>query len=362
MKLTINAKTLNAALTDLKRYAAATTITTIPILTTCHMSAADGNLTLQATDLKAGLTLNLPAAVQESGATCIDIRTLAAALKGIKSDIDITVADEQAHITSTAAFMDIRVPATSPAGFPEIPPCPTDAVTLPLSGLKRMIHQTVFCIAKEESRFTLNGALFQSTGETLRMVATDGHRLSVSESPFTTPTFCVIVLAFTLRELERLKSEVVEFAHDDNHVWFRTADRTIVSRKLTGTFPDWERIMPTAANTPNILHADRLPLLSVLQRAIALSTDKRKTPVRFHLNSTIRLETAGENSQQTTLPGVYIGTELDFSIDARYLLEYMQSIPGDLQLRVPNPVKGQVQAALFADLDRYKHVIMPMRV
>ena len=117
-----------------------------------------------------------------------------------------------------------------------------------------MISKTVFSISTEESRFTLNGALLILRKGGLVMVATDGHRLAMVESSSDVPGITGAYRALLPRkgdaaELQKLAGDsepdaLVKFSGDENHLFFQLGDRLLLSRKLTGNFPDFERVLP----------------------------------------------------------------------------------------------------------------------
>ena len=119
--------------------------------------------------------------------------------------------------------------------------------------LASMIAKTIFAISMEESRFTLNGALLLLKSKGLTMVATDGHRLAMVEHadglPGVAGTYRALLPRKAMGEILKLADEagadaMVHFSGDDNHLFFQFGDRLLMSRKLTGNFPDFERVLP----------------------------------------------------------------------------------------------------------------------
>jgi len=119
--------------------------------------------------------------------------------------------------------------------------------------LSSMIAKTIFAISMEESRFTLNGALLVLKKGSLAMVATDGHRLAMVESssdlPGVTGAYRALLPRKAMAELQKLAADatpdsVLRFAGDENHLFFELGGRMLLSRKLTGNFPDFERVLP----------------------------------------------------------------------------------------------------------------------
>src|SRR6204780_939594 len=137
--------------------------------------------------------------------------------------------------------------------FPELPAMPAVLAEIPIGVLAGMIAKTIFAISSEESRFTLNGALLVLKKGSIAMVATDGHRLAMVESssdlPGVTGAYRALLPRKAMAELQKLAGDagadaVVKFSGDENHLFFELGDRLLLSRKLTGNFPDYERVLP----------------------------------------------------------------------------------------------------------------------
>ena len=121
--------------------------------------------------------------------------------------------------------------------------------------LASMIARTIFAISMEESRFTLNGALLLMRPEGLTMVATDGHRLAYRAGDADRERHGGPAVSRAGSEegdggaaetggRGRAGRQGAVFAGDDNHLFFQLGDRLLITRKLTGNFPDYERVLP----------------------------------------------------------------------------------------------------------------------
>ena len=148
-----------------------------------------------------------------------------------------------------------RIAGMSRESFPELPQMPEPIAEIPVKTLASMIARTSFAISMEESRFTLNGALLLMRPEGLTMVATDGHRLAyVQAAPAESGYGRQAVPRADAEEGDGRVVEAVRrcrrrtrkaiFAGDDNHLFFQVGHRLLITRKLTGNFPDYERVLP----------------------------------------------------------------------------------------------------------------------
>ena len=374
MKLTINAKDLSSALTEAKRYVYGKH--TIPVLQCCKLVADDNAVSLTVTDLETAVTIRLAAEVAESGTAIVSVASLTSAIKGCNGTISLayfhTVTTTEIEGIQTETISDGKVTvagATIPADispdcFPEIHtftgstediPLPCD---IPVADLQTLIHRTVACISKEESRFTLNGALFLGAPTGLTMVATDGHRLAKAEVPGFYAPFKVLLPKFLIGELAKLKARTVSFASDADHVYFTTAGRSIVARKLTGNFPDYERVIPKEPG-PNVLWVSRAQLLAAAGRVFELKRAERLPGLILHVNGSTAIESRGDIAFSATLPDAhYLGTELEFGCNSAYLVDALKASTADVvELRMTD-----VKSVMVMSEPGYQHLIMPIRL
>ena len=133
--------------------------------------------------------------------------------------------------------------------FPELPAMPETVARIPMKQLTAMIARTMFAISMEESRFTLNGALLLLGDKGLTMVATDGHRLAYTHSDTAAQgAYRSLVPRKAMTEITRLADGAADdaqagFSGDDNHLFlFEFGARLLITRKLTGNFPDYDRV------------------------------------------------------------------------------------------------------------------------
>ena len=188
---------------------------------------------------------------------------------------------------------------------------------IPAAALVEMINQTVFSISNEESRFTLNGALMVLKPESLTLVATDGHRLAMVEKPMNlggTGVYRALLPKKAMTEILKLAGEAgdasFQFAATDNHLFFRLGQRLLISRKLTGNFPDYDRVLPK--DHANSVTMSKEEMKATIER-VAQFADDRSHAVRMQIGDgelTVHssLSDTGESEGE-------IGEALKFSLD-----------------------------------------------
>src|SRR5947209_9935747 len=227
---------------------------TIPILSNVLIEASNDRITLTATDLELGIRCYCPARVKKEGAGTVPARKLLDYVR-LLPDGDVNMKFLENHWASiTSGRSRTRIAGMSRESFPELPQMPEPVAEIPMKMLASMIARTSFAISLEESRFTLNGALLLMRPEGLTMVATDGHRLAFvqaapAESGTTDKAFRALIPRKAMGELVKLGDDAVDgakaiIAGDDNHLFFQVGHRLLITRKLTGNFPDYERVLP----------------------------------------------------------------------------------------------------------------------
>lgn len=351
--------------------------TTIPILSNVLLEARGDRVYLTATDLELGLRTSCPARVKKEGSGTIPARKLLDYVR-LLPDADITVKfAENNWANLTCGRSRTRIAGMSRESFPELPAMPEPIAEIPAKQLSAMIARTMFAISMEESRFTLNGALLLLADKTLTMVATDGHRLAYVQRPSEASnghkvSYRALVPRKAMAEISKLADDAgaeasLRFAGDDNHLFFEFGPRLLITRKLTGNFPDYERVLPQE-NT-NIATLLREEIKGAIER-VAQFADERSRAIRVQFTSgevkvfSSALET-GESEE--SVPGQYSGPDLEIGFNAQYLLDFLRAIP---QEHVCFGLKDQKSAGELQpsadgeknEAEQYRYVVMPMRI
>jgi DNA polymerase-3 subunit beta len=291
-------------------------------------------------------------------------------------DADITVkfADNN-WANFTCGRSRTRIAGMSRESFPELPAMPDTIAEIPVKQLSAMIARTMFAISMEESRFTLNGALMLLGDKTLTMVATDGHRLAYVQRPAAASglngaAYRALVPRKAMAEITKLSDDPgadgkVRFGGDDNHLFFEFGPRLLITRKLTGNFPDYERVLPQE-NT-NIATLVKDEIKGAIER-VAQFADERSRAIRVQFTAgevkvfSSALET-GESEE--SVPGEYSGPDLEIGFNAQYLLDFLRAVPQD---HVSFGLKDQKSAGELQpsktdeEPETYRYVVMPMRI
>jgi DNA polymerase-3 subunit beta len=348
--------------------------TTIPILSNVLIEAVGERIVLTATDLELGIRCSCPARVKKEGSGTVPARKLLEFVR-LLPEGDVTIKFLENHWANiTAGRSRTRIAGMSRESFPELPQMPPKIAELPVKVVATMIARTQFAISTEESRFTLSGALLLISPGTLTMVATDGHRLayvqSKAESAQVDTNFRALVPKKAMAELVKLadgadgENAKANFSGDDNHLFFEVGDRLLITRKLTGNFPDFERALPKDHNLIAKLQKDEIR--AAIER-VAQFADERSRAIRVQFtkgevkifSSSIEM---GESEE--TVNSEYDGPELEIGFNAQYLLDFLRAISQDqvaFELKDQKSA-GEMRPAGEGITDQYRYVVMPMRI
>jgi len=352
--------------------------TTIPILSNVLLEAREDRLFLTATDLELGLRTSCPARVKKEGVGTIPARKLLDYVR-LLPDADINVKFGENHWANfTCGRSRTRIAGMSRESFPELPSMPETIAAIPVKQLSAMIARTMFAISMEESRFTLNGALLLLGDQTLTMVATDGHRLAFVQRPSHLDAsvgnghalaYRALVPRKAMAEIVKLSEDAavdakVRFGGDDNHLFFEFGPRLLITRKLTGNFPDYERVLPQ--DNVHIAKLAKDEIRGAIER-VAQFADERSRAIRVQFTAgevkvfSSALET-GESEE--SIPGEYSGPDLEIGFNAQYLLDFLRAVPQD---HVSFGLKdqksaGELQPSGAEEQEQYRYVVMPMRI
>jgi DNA polymerase III subunit beta len=346
--------------------------TTIPILSNVLVEADGDRIHLTATDLELGIRASCPARVKKSGGGTIPARRLLDYVR-LLPDGDVQVKIQENHWASLVSGRSrTRIAGMSRESFPELPQMPALLAEIPIGVLGSMIAKTIFSISAEESRFTLNGALLVLRKGGVVMVATDSHRLAMIESSGEiagiSAAYRALLPRKAMQELQKMASEadpaaVVRFSGDDNHLFFQLGDRLLLSRKLTGNFPDYERVLPK--EQPNSVTLEREELRGAIER-VAQFSDERSRAIRVRIAPSevkIHSSVSDTGESEETIPASYEGAAVEIGFNAQYMLDFLRAVNDpQVSFLFKDPHSAGELRPAGEKADNYRYVIMPMRI
>ncbi len=341
---------------------------TIPILSNLMIVAKESGIELKATDLDLSVSTFCDAEVHETGSLCIPAKKLFEIVRAFpESEIELK-SGEKDLVTLSCERSRFRLFGVLTDNFPEIKSMPDGALTLPAELFRTLTTRTIFAITNEESRYALNGARFELNQSAVRMVATDGHRLSFMEKKIDHPgdKLEVLIPKKTLAELSKFSAESddpIELAFHENHLFFKFGKRVLISRTLSGQFPNYEMVLPKDNNNRFTIEGQRLA--SALRR-VSLVADDRSHAIKFELtDNLVRVSATSEGVGDAgeELAVEYEGPSISIGFNSQYLLDFFTVInEGEIVVEFKDS-SSQVQLRPKDEVDYdYRYIVMPMRI
>ena len=340
---------------------------TMPILSNVLLVARNGELSVTATDLEVELVAQAEVTVESDGEITVSGRKLLDICRALPdgSDIDISVSGEKLVIRSGRSKFSL---ATLPAAeFPTVEDIKAgQTITIEQKMLARLIEKTHFSMAQQDVRYYLNGMLLETSGDQLRAVATDGHRLALCELTIDGASFDeqqVIVPRKGVLELQRLMDGKgsLNIELGSNHVRIQLKGIRFTSKLIDGRFPEYDRVIPKESS--NELTADKEALRGALQRTAILSNEKYRGIRLIIRNGEIVIQAHNPEQEEAEeeLEVSYSGEDIEIGFNVNYLLDALGAIEGDT---VTLSVLDSNSSCLIRQPgnEDSKFVVMPMRL
>lgn len=321
---------------------------TIPVLSNILIeSLGENSIRIVGTDLDVTIRCDADADIKTGGSMCIQARKLFDIVRNLgDGDVHFKKEDNE-WVRLTAGRAKFRLAGVSRETFPEIPMFKSAPLKLSAEIFNYFIQNTAFAITNEQSRFTLSGAKFQLVDGKARMVTTDGHRLAfIEKSRENTDSpesqMDALIPKKALLELVKLSRDSggdVQFGEDQNHIYFETDGRLLITRKLSGNFPNYEMVMPK--DNDKQVTFDLNDMKAAVRR-ISLMADERARSIRMmvrdnEIELTAQSSEEGEGSE--TVPAEYSGEEIQLGFNWQYLQEFLNNV-GALETAAPESAEG----------------------
>jgi DNA polymerase III subunit beta len=352
---------------------------TMPVLGNVLVRAHDGILELMATDLVVGITATLPVDVKKPGSIAAGAKDLFDRVRMMPEGLISLEVGEGSNLnikslTGARRYTLFGLPGDE---FPRLTaPEGKNSVDVDIQAMSRLIQTTYFSISSDETRVHLSSALFELEDNRLRMVTTDGHRLSKMEirAPELSGKASMLIPLKGILELRRLCDETMNEANSEGtkikvlqsgpNVFFELGAYRFSVKLVEAQFPPYQQVIP--AQSSLALRAPRAPLADAL-KAVALAASDRTGGVKLTLaDGTLRVESespeAGAGFDEVAVE--YTGSPLTIGLNARYLLDVLNAIVDD---EVILGITGELDPAVVRpagsrESQDYLAVVMPMRI
>jgi DNA polymerase III subunit beta len=340
---------------------------TMPILSNVLLTAQDGKLGITATDLEVEMVAEAEVKVEAKGEITVPGRKLHDIFRALPEGVVVELTLSGDRLTVKGGRSRFTLSTLRAADFPTVDEIAAkQTLRLKRADLRRLVEKTHFSMAQQDVRYYLNGLLLETEKKTLRAVATDGHRLALSEVDLigvAARDEQLIVPRKGVLELSRLLEGdgEVELALGANHIRVQLDGIRLTSKLIDGRFPEYGRVVPK--EPPHIIKADRNLFRQALQRTAILSNEKyRGVRLELSLNNVVLQANNPEQEEAVeTLEVEYSGETMEIGFNVNYLLDALAAVDSDqVEFGVTNANTG----CLIREpgTDRTKLVVMPMRL
>ena len=342
---------------------------TLPILSNVLLNRKEGELQLVATDLEIQVSTRCEAGKSSADQSLtVSARKLQDILRALPEGTDVALDAQNNRLQVKAGKSRFNLQTLPAADFPLLGDSgvPLARVRMPQKMLRELLLLVQFAMAQQDIRYYLNGMLLVLDGEQMRVVATDGHRLSYASGAISKQDEKreVILPRKAVLELGRLltdSEDTVEVELYSSQVKFRFGTIELTTKIIDGKFPDYNRVIPQ--NYQKQIEVDRTLLLQALQRAAILSNEKFRG-VRWMLTGNgLRISCTNNEQEeaQEELEVEYAGEPLDVGFNITYLLDVLNNV-GSARIHCAFGDANSSMLLTLPDRSDYRYVVMPMRI
>jgi DNA polymerase III subunit beta len=351
----------------------------LPILSNVLISTDDPKgIRFSATDLFLSVTSTAAADIQHGGMIAVSAKTLFDIVKSLPEGDVILDSEEKQTMEIRSGKVRFRIPSMPGQDFPALPsPGDGSFFDLPIDVIGKLINLTHYSMSNDETRPHLAGAMFEGDGKIVRMITTDGHRLSKAEQKLTETSqmlnFNMLVPNKGIFELKRLIEDIksekakgeegnnIGIAKSGGNAFFKRDD-VLLSVKLSDEeFPPYSNVIPSTQEKH--IEVNRYLLVEALKR-ISLVAREKSGVLRFTLSEgclSIESENPeiGEGAEEIDID--YAGESLDIGFNARYWLDVLGAITED---DIAIELSGGLDPGVIKPVGptEFVGVIMPMRI
>jgi len=344
--------------------------TTLPVLANILVETTDRGIRLSGTDLDIAVSTEVSADVETAGAITVPAKKLSEIARELPpAPVKVAAMGEQ-RVTLECGRSKFKLLGLPRDEFPTFPQVRfQDSWRVKSADLQKLISHTSFAVSTEESRPILNGVLWELRADRMRMVATNGHRLTRMDLPISSvgaPAGDLIIPPKALEQVRRLfpAEEELEIAQGDNHLGFRSPFTAVFTRLIEGPYPNYEQVIPR--DNDRVAVSDKQALVSALKRMSVIASDQTHR-IRLSFNSALlrfSVQTPDLGEAQDELPIRFTGDPIDIGFNANYLLEILRYMPTDevkITLKAPERA-ATVEPESWNDPASYLCLVMPLRL
>ncbi len=345
--------------------------TTNPILSNILFSASDDKLELYSTNMDISSINQISANVETAGRAVVSAKILFDIIRKFPpGEIQMRRMDNN-WLELKSSSVQYKIAGLHPEEYPTIEkPKKGDYVSVKSKTLLKLLKKTIFAVSIEDVKKILGGILFDFSEENyLKLVATDGHRLSLVKEPVSMKVRkkgenSLVLPRKGMQELQRILEETEEDIKvniDDKMAVFKTETKTLMMKVLEGTFPDYNQVMPR--DNDKILRINRQRFYDALSRMVIVSAE-RSNIVRISFSDegiVVSSESPNEGEGKEFVEAEYRGTKMDMGFNARFIMDILEVADDEV---IEMKLLDELSAVLIktAQDENFLNVVMPVRM
>ncbi|NQT21886.1 MAG: DNA polymerase III subunit beta [Candidatus Omnitrophica bacterium] len=338
----------------------------LPILSNLLLEADESTIKVAATDLDIGISSKIEAKIKEVGSITIPAKKLIDIVKELPNENTMSVLLKKNNTVyidcGKAHFKIVGLPKEE---FPQTPEFKDkDAITISCGLLKKMLSLTNFAVSKDEARYILNGVLFIIKNQKLKLVATDGRRLAVTEEGFEGKSSLdkrVIIPSKTTNELLKILDDEgdLKISFGENQVFFDLGKTRIISRLVEGEFPSYEQVIPKErqekikVNRNELLAATKRASLFTNQDSLAVKMDIAKNKITVSKSAPYM----GEVKEEVSI--TYGGRNVSVGFNPAYIIDALKNLS---QEEIELEIEDADKPGVLRIGGEYIYVVLPMQL
>jgi len=364
MKVKIDREEMTKALQEV--VSATPSRSTLPILSNLLLECHNEKLKITATDLEICIRKYISAEVLESGKITAPGKKLHDILREVSDEILLLEETKGFGIILRGGKFYVKLLGFSPEEYPDIPDITGREISLNATLLKEMISKTYFACSREETRYVLNGILFDFQMQQLRVVASDGRRLALYQNGLETkfqgkyiiPQKAIVEL---LRLIEKTETDVIKikFSEKNNQISFTTPDTELITRLIEGDFPNYEEVIPDRSS--NRMKIKTTQFYQAIKRASLLSTAE-SIAVKLEVTKdklTVSKITPELGEVREDIDVEYKGEDMVIGFNPQYLLDVLKTIAEE---EIDFELNGTDKPGVIRLDSNYIYLVLPMQL
>ncbi len=343
---------------------------TMPILVNILLEAEQDSVKVFATDLEVSLTDQIKTKVVTPGKVAVSAKSLFEIAKELgDGPITLTKKDNNWLEIGQGKYKS-RIVGISADEYPIFPTYNSNLfIKIEAPVLKDMIDKTIFSVSTDETRYHLNGVFFELSSQTgFRMVATDGHRMSLIHKPNievkSNITHGVIIPRKGLHEIKKILEGIdgsVEIAIEGSQFILKHNSTILMIRLIEGKYPNYQQFIPQSL--PQKINIDREKFLTSLRRVSLLANQKSKAVLLNFTSGKMEISSnnpeLGDATEDIDID--YRGSDIKIGFNAKFIQDILVSMNNDV---VDFELKDHLSPGIMKPHDDtgYTCVVMPMRI